>query len=339
MDSTTHKGTHFTEIQKRKIKNSIHGKEQVRTHKVKRYLVYTITPITLAVAAFLITFELTESPSNPDPSQGGIDSIMVEEDWEPRNQFIKEGKVLLAILPDPSLHAKKSFGYIFNFLEPFETYNGKTMAIYATHKDTGLQITIHPPEKITEPSPGYDSLERFTFFASAPLSGYWKFKVVLDGEVYGDVILYIPEKREGQNQDDLLDSNLELIDFDFKEVVVELKNKGIEHKLPSKLPVKITGYEIVEGNPHNPYAPKDITIHLNGEDGVLFTLTSGTTDPDIFFSDNGSINQEEINIKGNKGLYMEGVIIKWMEGDMAYLFTSNERLSKETMIKIAESFQ
>ncbi|MBM6617992.1 DUF4367 domain-containing protein [Bacillus suaedaesalsae] len=339
MNSTTHKGRHFTEFQKSKIKKAILAKDRMMPSKVKRYLIFAITPITISLAMIFLIVEINKLTSNPESSHGGTNLETVKEDWEPRNEFVKENKVLFEILPDPALTAKKSYGYIFSFTESFETFNGKKMAIYATHKDSGLQITIQPPTTITQPSSGYDSLQRYTLFASAPLSGFWKFKVVLDEKVYGDVILYIRDAPTDENQDYLLDSNLKLVDYDNEGIAVELKKRGIEHELPSKLPVKIIGHEIVEGNPNNPYAPKNVVIQLNGEDGVLFTISADTADPDAFFHDEGRNSNQVISINGNKGLYMEGVVVKWIEEDVSYLFTSNERLSKETMIKIAESFK
>ncbi|MBM7660250.1 hypothetical protein JOC85_001017 [Bacillus mesophilus] len=337
MNSTTHKGTHFTEIQKIKIRKALHGEGKIESIKLKRYLVYVMTPVTIVLAAIMLTFELTNSPVNPSPSQGGIHSVITEQNWEPRDQFVKDGKVLFSIYPDPALTAKKSYGYMLSFSEPFETYEGKTLAIYATHKETGLQQTAVPPQTITEPSPGYDSLERFVFFTSVPISGEWKFKVVLDGEAYGDVILYIQEKPEVEHR--LMDPNLDLVDYEFTELALELKNKGVEHKLPSKLPVQIINYEIVEGDTNNPHTPKDISINLNGKDGVLFTVRSGKTDPEMASGIHGNNKEEEISVSGHEGTYLEGNIMKWTEGNTFYMFTSNEKLSKETMIKIGESFK
>ena len=312
MNSTTHKGTRFTEIQKIKIRNALHGKGKVKSSKLKKYLVYVMTPVTIVFAAIMLTFELTEFPIHPSPSQSGIHSVITEQDWEPRDQFVKDGKVLFSIYPDPALTAKKSYGYMLSFSEPFETFEGKTLAIYTTHKETGLQQTAVPPQKITEPSPGYDSLERFVFFTSVPISGEWKFKVVLDGEAYGDVILYIREKPEVEHH--LMAPNLDLVDYDFKELALELKNKGVEHKLPSKLPVQIINYEIVEGDPNNPYAPKDISIKLNGEDGVVLTVRSGKTNSELSSGIHGNNKEEEISVNGHKSYYLKGNIrLKWTE--------------------------
>ncbi|QED46587.1 hypothetical protein [Cytobacillus dafuensis] len=113
-------------------------------------------------------------------------------DWKPRNEYAENDKVLFSIFPDPNLVAGKSYGYMFSFAEPFETYKGKKLAMYAYHKETGERITAVPPEKITEPSSGYPSLNRFTTFFELPIGGLWRIEVEFDGKFYGDVILNVP---------------------------------------------------------------------------------------------------------------------------------------------------
>jgi hypothetical protein len=114
-------------------------------------------------------------------------------DWEVRNEYVEHNKVLLRINPDPALAAGRPYGYMFSFTEPFETYKGKEIAIYAYHKETGEGITVLPPKKITEPSSGYSSLNRFTTTFELPIGGIWRFEVVLDEQIYGDVILSVKE--------------------------------------------------------------------------------------------------------------------------------------------------
>ncbi|MBS4191961.1 hypothetical protein KHA94_17490 [Bacillus sp. FJAT-49705] len=112
--------------------------------------------------------------------------------WEPRHEYAENDKVLFTIYPDPNLVAGKSYGYMFSFAEPFEAYKGKELAMYAYHKEAGERITAVPPEKITEPSSGYPTLNRFTTFFELPIGGLWRIEVELDGQFYGDVILNVP---------------------------------------------------------------------------------------------------------------------------------------------------
>ncbi|WP_316572070.1 hypothetical protein [Neobacillus sp. YIM B06451] len=117
------------------------------------------------------------------------------DNWEQRNEYVKDGKVLLQVFPDPALYAGKPFGYIFHFTAPFETFRGKELAIYAYHKQTGEKITALSPEKIKEPTSGYSTLERFTATFSVPRSGLWRYEVVLDGKFYADVVFAVKNKE------------------------------------------------------------------------------------------------------------------------------------------------
>lgn len=114
-------------------------------------------------------------------------------DWEVRYDYMEEGKVLFSINPDPALSIAKPYGYMFNFAEPFGTYKGKKLEIYAYHKDMGERIETLYATLITEPSPGYSSLNRFTTSFELPLSGLWRIEVVLDEQIYGDVIISVKE--------------------------------------------------------------------------------------------------------------------------------------------------
>jgi hypothetical protein len=116
-----------------------------------------------------------------------------KESKEIRDIYVKDGKVLLLVAPDPSLSAGKPYGYLFNFTAPFETFKGKELAIYAYHKETGEKITGLSPETIKEPSTGYTTLERFTATFAVPKSGLWRYEVVVDGEFYADVVLSVKE--------------------------------------------------------------------------------------------------------------------------------------------------
>ncbi|MEC1520723.1 hypothetical protein P9D43_01590 [Neobacillus niacini] len=116
---------------------------------------------------------------------------MIEETKENRDVYIKDGKALLMVAPDPSLSAGKPYGYVFHFTAPFETFKGKELAIYAYHQETGEKITGLSPETINEPSTGYSTLERFTATFTIPKSGVWRYEVELDGEFYADVVFAV----------------------------------------------------------------------------------------------------------------------------------------------------
>ncbi|MUK90555.1 hypothetical protein GMD78_19545 [Ornithinibacillus sp. L9] len=115
-------------------------------------------------------------------------------DWQVRNDYLDDhGQILFSVLPDPNLTADKPYSYVFNFKESFDAYKNKELTIYAYHKEKEERITALSPKKISDPSPGYSSLEEFTTVIELPHSGLWRFEIVFDEEVYGDVIIEVDD--------------------------------------------------------------------------------------------------------------------------------------------------
>jgi hypothetical protein len=192
MNSSTHKGLHFSNIQKKKIRVSLHQQEINVIRKPNLYI-YFIT--TLAASLFVLLFYtdlLANLSSNDGVNQGAKQTL--ESEWKVRNEYSKNGKVLFSVYPDPILSAGKQFGYMLSFKEPFDTYGGKEIEIYAMHKETGERINLLPSKKITEPSSGYSSLDRFTTTLIVPKGGLWKYQVYLNDKFYGDVVLSVGEE-------------------------------------------------------------------------------------------------------------------------------------------------
>jgi hypothetical protein len=145
----------------------------------------------IAVAVlFLLAFALTNLPISKNWTH---DYITNEKNWKPHNSFIKKGKALFQIFPDPELVAGTPYGYMIHFTEPFTQFSGKKLSIVATHKETGTKVTAMEPQTISSPSPGYKGLERFTASFGLPLHGIWKYEVLLDGANYGDAVLEVKE--------------------------------------------------------------------------------------------------------------------------------------------------
>ncbi|WP_456274117.1 hypothetical protein [Bacillus sp. AK031] len=117
--------------------------------------------------------------------------IYNKTNWEVRHSFRKNGKEILRILPEAGLSSGKHFGYIFNFSEPFESFKGKEIAVYAYHRETDERITAVPPGIVTESTTGFPSMERFTASFVFPKSGLWRVEIELDGEYYADVVLSV----------------------------------------------------------------------------------------------------------------------------------------------------
>ncbi|TFE24848.1 DUF4871 domain-containing protein [Cohnella luojiensis] len=112
---------------------------------------------------------------------------------EVRTEYARNGIVLFQVFPDPDLIAGARRGYMIHFTQPFKTFEGKRLSVVAYHHETGKQLTVVAPETITEPSPGYDSLDRFTARFNLPLAGTWKYEIKLNDQFYGDFVLEVGE--------------------------------------------------------------------------------------------------------------------------------------------------
>jgi len=121
-----------------------------------------------------------------------------------RTEYYEDGKLKLAIYPDPELSAGRTSGYIFHFTAPYDEFKDRRLLIQAEYveakkvggtgemKEIKTHVTI-ADEIITEPSSGYTGLERYTALAAVPLPGKWRYIVELDGNFYGDAELTVGE--------------------------------------------------------------------------------------------------------------------------------------------------
>ncbi|QWC21115.1 hypothetical protein KJK41_12270 [Bacillus haikouensis] len=206
MDSTTHQGQHFTEFQKNKIRRSLHENIHAKKNRPHPFLIFTVTALAICIGAIFILTELNSGnlQHNGTPNTS----------WDIRHEYKKGEKVIFSIFPDPGLQAGKPYNYMFHFTEPFNKFEGKTLSISAIHKDTGERTQVAAPQKITEPSTGYSSLQRFTASFQVPYSGIWKYDVYLDGGFYGDVIVKVDENSNHYNLPDDLPDFVQAQDFE-----------------------------------------------------------------------------------------------------------------------------
>ncbi len=281
MNSTTHKGHHFTEIQKNNIRRATRTEASFRRDRPNKYLIFSL--IIAAVSIFILLIS-TEVMIPPGTSNGNTDESTVDQ-WEVRHEYRENNQILFNVYPDPQLTAGKPFGYLFSFREPFETYEGKELSINAYNKKTGERMLVSPPQKITAPSPGYVSLQRFTTTFLVPYSGLWKYEVLLNGKVYGDVIVSVSEKPEDNLPEFVQESDYEQINWDRKATafghnIIGNKNKSgvIGADMPSLTNQKwmwhlwgtdakeltVVGYHRETGTVH-PVLNNGWTIDLAGE--------------------------------------------------------------------------
>ncbi|MBP1990068.1 DUF4871 domain-containing protein [Paenibacillus eucommiae] len=119
-------------------------------------------------------------------------ALYVSGNWlKMENSAKTPGGLLFTIFPDPELAAGKPYGYMLHFNADFEQFAGKSLSIRAVHLKSGTVVDAMPEQLITEPSPGYDSLERFTVTFGLPLSGLWRYEVLLNGSLYGSMELEV----------------------------------------------------------------------------------------------------------------------------------------------------
>lgn len=116
-----------------------------------------------------------------------------QNNFEIRHVFHKDGKEVFSVFTDPALKAGDPYGYIFSFQEPFDIYEGKELSITAVNQESGERIQALEPLKITEPSSGYSSLQRFTTTFKIPNGGLWVYEVYLNGDGYGEVAVEVAD--------------------------------------------------------------------------------------------------------------------------------------------------
>ncbi|RBP89973.1 hypothetical protein DFO70_11079 [Cytobacillus firmus] len=226
MDSTTHKGDHFTEFQKMNIRKAVHTDRRVKPNKPNKFVIFAISTFAYCLLAFFVSTEIFVS-HDPEKINGSLNN-----EWEIRHEYKVNQNIKFSILPDPYLKAGTPYGYIFSFAEPFDTYKGKELSISALHKETGERIQVLPHQEITEPSSGYPSLQRFTTTFTVPYEGLWKYEVYLDGKAYGDVVVSVAEKAKDAPitlpediPDFVQESDFDTIDWERK--AVEFGDRGI----------------------------------------------------------------------------------------------------------------
>lgn len=192
MDSTTHKGVHFTEFQKMNIRRAVLTESSEKQHRPNRLVIFAISTVAICLLAFFVSTELLVRQDHEKINGAPA----AHSQWEIRHVYKEDQEVKFSVFPDPTLQAGRPYGYVFSFAEPFETYKGKDLSFSAVHKETGERIQVAPAQEIKEPSPGYPGLQRYSITFTIPYEGLWKYEVYLDGKAYGDVVVSVAEKSK-----------------------------------------------------------------------------------------------------------------------------------------------
>lgn len=112
--------------------------------------------------------------------------------WTPRSVYTVDGVDKLQVFPGGEAAAGSPAGAWWNLLTPIQELEGKTISISAVHRDTGTIIEELAETKITSDM-AYNDLTRVSSRFALPLSGLWRFDVMVDHEKYGDIVIDVPD--------------------------------------------------------------------------------------------------------------------------------------------------
>lgn len=113
-------------------------------------------------------------------------------DWTPHNVYSEDGTDKLQVFPGGDYAAGSPAGAWWNLLTPVQELEGKTIRISAVHRDTGITFEELAETVITSDM-AYDDFTRVSSRLALPLSGLWRFEVMVDGEKYGDIVIDVPD--------------------------------------------------------------------------------------------------------------------------------------------------
>ncbi|WP_456289496.1 DUF4871 domain-containing protein [Paenibacillus sp. AK002] len=112
--------------------------------------------------------------------------------WTPRSVYTVDGVDKLQVFPGGETAAGSPAGAWWNLLTPIQELEGKTISISAVHRDTGTTIEELAETEITSDM-AYNDLTRVSSRFALPLSGLWRFDVMVDNEKYGDIVIDVPD--------------------------------------------------------------------------------------------------------------------------------------------------
>lgn len=113
-------------------------------------------------------------------------------DWAPRSVYTEDGVDKLQAFPGGDYAAGSPAGAWWNLLTPIQDLEGKTIRISAVHRDTGITLEELAETKITSDM-AYNDFTRVSSRFALPLSGLWRFDVMVDQEKYGDIVVDVPD--------------------------------------------------------------------------------------------------------------------------------------------------
>lgn len=181
----------FTEEMKSSVLNNANG--SVRMGRKKRRSPTRLRIMTASVFMLLLivaAWGWRESPVIQQliPIKGWGNAA----DWAPRSVYTEDGVDKLQAFPGGDNVAGTPAGAWWNLLTPIPDLEGKTIRISAVHRDTGITLEELAETKITSDM-AYNDFTRVSSRFALPLSGLWRFDVMVDQEKYGDIVVDVPD--------------------------------------------------------------------------------------------------------------------------------------------------
>lgn len=182
----------FTEEMKSSILNNA-ANGSVRMGRKKRRSPTRLRMMTASVSILLLIVAVwgwRESPVIQQliPIKGWGNTA----DWAPRSVYTEDGVDKLQAFPGGDYAAGSPAGAWWNLLTPIQGLEGKTIRISAVHRDTGITLEELAETKITSDM-AYNEFTRLASRFALPLSGLWRFDVMVDQEKYGDIVIDVPD--------------------------------------------------------------------------------------------------------------------------------------------------
>ncbi|KOP64578.1 hypothetical protein AMS62_04410 [Bacillus sp. FJAT-18019] len=180
----------FTEQMKSDVlESAAHSSKSRRRRRTPSYLLRMTTGI-LALLLIAAIWGWRETPALQQiiPIKGWGNAA----DWTPHNVYSENGTDKLQAVQGGDYAAGSPAGARWNLLTPIQELEGKTIRISAVHRDTGTTLE-ELAETIITSDMAYDDFTRVSSRFALPLSGLWRFDVMVGQEKYGDIVIDVPD--------------------------------------------------------------------------------------------------------------------------------------------------
>ncbi|MGG3283109.1 DUF4871 domain-containing protein [Paenibacillus solani] len=180
----------FTEKMKSDVLENSANSFKFRKRRRTPMRLLSLTTGILALLIIVAVWEWRESPALQQVIQ--IKGWGNAADWTPHNVYAENGTDKLQALQGGDYAAGSPAGARWNLFTPIQELEGKTIRISAVHRDTGTTLEELAETVITSDM-AYDDFTRVHSRFALPLSGLWRFEVMVGQEKYGDIVIDVPD--------------------------------------------------------------------------------------------------------------------------------------------------